>query len=252
MNVTLDLSSGVSGDMMLGALLQMAMSRYPGKDHIGPLVRAGSVMAPAKVEASTVDRAGGPAIVVRTSWEPVGKGIVTGKRMTLLLEEGLRAVPANDRISRRARSMLKRLLEAEMAVHSVGDISMLHLHETGTPDTLVDIIGTSILFDLLELDGDWVRATPVSLGSGMVTTDHGTFDVPVPAVRHLLRGVPALPGPVDGELATPTGMAVVLSLVEEWVDPLAPDADGAKVVGRGAGSRSYPDHPNVLNILEGP
>lgn len=252
MNVTLDLSSGVSGDMVLGALIQMAMSRFPGKDHLRQLNDAGSVMARTKVEAVTVQREGGPAIEVRTSWEPVGKGIVTGMRMTLLLEDGLRAVSANDRISRRARSMLSRLLDAEMAVHNVMDPSMLHLHETGTPDTLVDIIGTSILFDLMELDGDWVRATPVSLGAGMVATEHGSFYVPVPAVRHLLRGVPARPGPVDGELATPTGMALVLSLVEEWVDHFNPTGEGAKVVGRGAGSRTYPDHHNVLCIMEGP
>ncbi len=252
MNVTLDLSNGVSGDMVLGALLQMAEARYPEKDLIGPLCKAGSVMGRTEVEALTVLRAGGPAIEVRTSWGPIGKGPVTGKGMMSHLDDGLIAVSANDRISRKARSMLQRLLEAEMAVHNIRDSSQLHLHETGTPDTIVDIIGSCILIDLLELDGDWIRATPVSLGSGTVSTDHGTFYVPVPAVRHLLRGVPARAGPVKGELATPTGMTVILSMVEEWVDPIGPDENGTKVVGRGAGSRTYPDLPNVLSIMEGP
>ena len=252
MNVTLDLSNGVSGDMLLAALLQMAMSRHPDRDHLTLLRSAGSAMAPTEVSALKIDRPGGPAVQVRTTWKPDGNGIVTAEDMSNFLEKALRAVSANDRTSRRARSMLSRLLGAEMAVHNVRAPSQLHLHETGTPDTLVDIIGASYLFDLMEMDGDWVRATAVALGSGTVATDHGVFQVPVPAVRHLLRGVPALSGPVEGELATPTGMAIVLSLVEEWIGPIASDSDGAKVVGRGAGSKTFDGHPNVLRILEGP
>jgi uncharacterized protein (DUF111 family) len=129
----------------------------------------------------------------------------------------------------------------------------VHLHEAGTPDTLVDMIGISLLFDLLELDGEWIKATPVSLGSGKVKTSHGEMDVPVPAVRAMIRNLPARSGPVMGELATPTGIAAVSSFVEIWMDHSElgdkGEIDGS-LLGIGAGSREYPSFPNMLGIWE--
>jgi len=254
MNLTLDLRCGVSGDMLLSALLDM----YSRGSEAGPVLEmlsaCGSVISETRVRKKMVKRSGGPATGLDVDFERFDGSKMTGKRMMDLMDEALSLSDCDDLGKRLAKRMLRTLLESEMAVHGARSFDDLHLHETATPDTLVDMIGISHLYSEMELDGEWIAATPISLGMGTLGTEHGVHDIPVPAVRHMLRGLPARLGPVNGELATPTGLATARSIVEIWMDEGdVPDGSviPGEVLGRGAGSREYPSFENVLKIIRG-
>ena len=146
-----------------------------------------------------------------------------------------------------ARAVFERLGEAEAAVHGT-DIAETQFHEVGADDAIADVVGTVAL--LADLDPDHVVTTPLSTGKGTVGMHHGEYPVPAPAVVELaatadwsVRG-----GPVESELLTPTG-AAILAHVATGVDSL-PDLDIA-ASGYGAGDRSFDRQPNVLRALVG-
>ncbi|MGA1793074.1 MAG: nickel insertion protein [Thermoplasmatota archaeon] len=255
MYLTLDLRCGVSGDMLLGALLDWYEAE---KGDIQPvldiIMKAASVQSPTRVWTRNVMRGDLKAKRFYVEWERLENDTTTGAQMLSYLESGLSLTSMNTRVKKLAGRMMRILLEAEAAVHNERSVNDVHLHEAGTPDTLADVIGIAYVSDRLEVDGYWVRSTPVSLGAGTIGTEHGAFDIPVPAVRHLIRELPARHGPVNGELATPTGVAAARALVEFWMDhgdvgdcaPLK-----GKPVGRGAGEREYGDgFPNTLTLYE--
>lgn len=251
MNVTLDLRCGVSGDMVLGALLDRYSRTCDVSEILGILMDAASAISPTRVTFGSIDRHERPAGRVDVGWEdgfePMdGEGLLGHLRRSF---ETSGIGRTGRRISER---ILGRMLEAESVVHMVRDPMEVHLHETGTPDTIVDVLGIGLLYERLELDGAWVQATPISLGYGEVVTAHGTLQVPVPAVRAMIRGIPVRGGPVPGELATPTGVAAALAITEIWLDQ---EAGGdlvqlpGEIVGSGAGRREYsPPFRNALDI----
>ena len=249
-NVTIDMRNGVAGDMLLSAMLDF----HGGEtyDLVEDISVASSVMKPTSVEARRVERHGREAFILDVSWEGENDKAVSGEDMKGYLRDAL----SESTISSAGRSVSERILdeilEAESVAHMVQDPESVHLHEAGTPDTLVDTVGLGMLFERLELDGAWIQGTPISLGYGKVNTEHGLLEVPVPAVRAMIRNLPVRSGPVPGELATPTGVASAKSMVEVWMDHRS-GGDGAvipgKLVGSGAGHRLY-EAPfrNVLDI----
>ncbi|MFB6080746.1 MAG: nickel pincer cofactor biosynthesis protein LarC [Haloferacaceae archaeon] len=155
------------------------------------------------------------------------------------------AVPESVRAD--ARATFRLLGEAEAAVHGT-DLDGVRFHEVGADDAVADVVGAALLLD--DLDPDRVVTTPVAAGDGEVTMAHGTYPVPAPAVVELagradwrLRG-----GPVDVELLTPTGAALLAHFAEgvERLPPLRVDRSG-----HGAGDRDLADRPNVLRVLAG-
>jgi len=251
--ILLDLRSGVSGDMLLGALLDMYSKKNDPEHLLGIISECASVMSPTTVSMERVDRSTGPAVRLLVDWEPMDDAEMTGSSMMEHLEKALSVISANDRVARMAGRVLRTILSAEMVVHNRRTPEEVHLHETGTPDTLVDVLGCSLLFDILELDGEWVYGTPISLGMGWVEIEHGRMEVPVPAVRNMIRSLPARTGPVEGELATPTGVALVSAMVEIWMDHGEmgdTERVKGKLLGCGAGSREYREFTNVLSIWE--
>ncbi len=246
MTVTFDLRCGVSGDMLLASLMGMYSGEGDVEAVLSTIRRAASVMSPTEVSLSRVTRNGVEANAISVSWEPMEAETVSAGGMKEYLEQGLQAAALGEKGATLARSILIKILEGEMDAHLTGSIDEVHLHETGTPDTIVDIIGISILYEKLELFDEWVHATPLSLGMGTVETEHGILEVPVPAVRPMIRNIHTRIGPVEGELATPTGVAAITSMVEFWQ---ADDELKGEPVGRGAGSREYGDgFSNVLTI----
>jgi uncharacterized protein (TIGR00299 family) protein len=150
-------------------------------------------------------------------------------------------------IEARARSVFRRLGEAEATVHGV-DLDETHFHEVGADDALADVVGVCLL--LADLDVDRVVTTPVAVGGGSVEMSHGTYPVPAPAVVEIaasadweIRG-----GPVESELLTPTG-AAVLAEIADGVDTLP--SLRVRASGYGAGTKSFADHPNVLRAIVG-
>jgi hypothetical protein len=150
-------------------------------------------------------------------------------------------------VESRALAIFERLGEAEASVHGT-DLTETHFHEVGADDAIADVVGVCLL--LADLGVERVVTTPVAAGSGEVSMSHGTYPIPAPAVAEIaaeadwsLRG-----GPVEAELLTPTG-AAILAVVAEGV-PEVPTLD-VQAVGYGAGGYDFPEHPNVLRVLRG-
>ena len=161
--------------------------------------------------------------------------------LALLKEEGI-----PERARRRAERIFRLMAEAEAAVHGQ-TAEEVHFHEISGIDTAVDVIGSCLALELLEVDS--VSASPLSVGSGMVMCEHGIFPVPAPATLEMLRrhNIPWRPGG-DGERATPTGAALLAGLADSFGGP-----PGLTVVriGYGAGHRDFPDVPNLLRAIIG-
>jgi uncharacterized protein (TIGR00299 family) protein len=150
-------------------------------------------------------------------------------------------------IEQQATAIFRLLAEAEASVHGT-DIEDTHFHEVGADDAIADIVGVCLL--LSDLDPDRVVTTPLAAGGGTVEMSHGVYPIPAPAVVELaeradwsLRG-----GPVEAELLTPTGAAILAEIAEGVAELPSLDVDS---VGYGAGTASFDRHPNVLRVLSG-
>lgn len=144
-----------------------------------------------------------------------------------------------------AKAVFRRLAEAEAEVHG-STVQKVHFHEVGAIDAIVDIVG--VLLGLESMGVTSVSASVLPLGRGSVDSQHGRIPVPAPATALLLRGAPVVGGPVEGELVTPTGAALVMTLASMWGDP---PAMRMAAVGTGAGTKDLPAHPNILRLLIG-
>jgi uncharacterized protein (TIGR00299 family) protein len=145
----------------------------------------------------------------------------------------------------RAHEVFRRLAAAEAEVHG-STLEKVHFHEVGAADALVDIVGT--LEGLEHLSVGRVFASTPRLGHGSVDSEHGRIPVPAPATTLLLRGAPIDIGPVESELVTPTGAALLASLVQAWTPP---PPFQLEVIGSGAGAKDFKSHANVLRVLVG-
>lgn len=145
----------------------------------------------------------------------------------------------------RARRLFQTLGEAESAIHGT-PIERVHLHEVGAVDSIIDIVGT--VFAIEHLGVDRVVASALNVGGGTVRSAHGVYPVPAPATLRLLREAPVYGGTQQVELVTPTGALLVTAYADAFgpIPPMRVDA-----VGYGAGSRDFPDTPNVLRVLLG-
>jgi uncharacterized protein (TIGR00299 family) protein len=152
-----------------------------------------------------------------------------------------------DRVRHNVEKVFRRLAAAEAAVHGVAP-EEVEFHEVGAVDAIVDIVGVCLGLDRLGIDR--LTAGPVALGGGTATSAHGVLPVPAPAVLQLLADtrLVAHGGPVDVELATPTGVALLAQLADAAGPMPAMEVTG---VGRGAGSRDIPGRPNVLRLVTG-
>src|SRR5439155_7868648 len=144
-----------------------------------------------------------------------------------------------------ALRIFRRLAEAESAVHGM-PLEKVHFHEVGALDSLADIAGSAVALDLLGVER--FTSGPVATGSGMVKCAHGLMPVPAPGTAELLKGVPLRPSPVKAELTTPTGAAILTTVVEEWVEQPALTIER---IGHGAGRREFVEQPNLLRVFVG-
>jgi pyridinium-3,5-bisthiocarboxylic acid mononucleotide nickel chelatase len=150
-----------------------------------------------------------------------------------------------DSAKRRAIEIFDALAIAEARIHQVST-NQVHFHEVGAVDAMVDIVCAAVGAEALAVDE--LLASPLNLGSGTVRCTHGTFPVPAPATLELLKGLPVYSSGVQAELVTPTGAAIVKTLVGRF-QPFPP----MKVdrIGYGAGTRELPEQPNVCRITVG-
>lgn len=159
----------------------------------------------------------------------------------------LESMALDSRIERDAKAVFRILGEAEASVHDT-DLDSTYFHEVGTDDAIADIVGASLLF--ADLDADRIVTTPLATGGGEVGMSHGTFPIPAPAVVEIAADADwsLSGGPVEAELLTPTG-AAILAHFADGVETLPTlNVDGS---GYGAGGYDFPEHPNVLRVLAG-
>jgi hypothetical protein len=231
----LDCSAGVSGDMLLGALVDAGVELAVLQDAVD---RVG--VEPVRLERSTVTRAGIGACKVDVVVDEAPRTRTWSDVRDLLeqaeLADGVRAT---------ALDVFARLAAAEAGVHRTPP-EQVHFHEVGALDAVADVVGTAAGLDALGLTR--LTAGPVVLGSGTTRGAHGPLPVPPPAVVALLRGVPVLAGPVAREMTTPTGAAVLASVVAEH-GPLPPMV--LRGSGTGAGGRDPAEVANVLRLVLG-
>lgn len=234
----LDCFSGVSGDMLLGALLDVGL---PQSDLEGELARLR--IEGFRLEVSRVERAG----LAATQVEVVPAGGPPPHRrlpdiLSVIEKSGL---PAADR--EKGSLIFRRLAEAEGRVHRCRP-EEVEFHEVGAVDTVVDIMGAVAGLRLLGVDG--LYCSPLPAGGGEVRTAHGVLPVPAPATLELmaLAGAPVTSsvGEPAFELVTPTGAAIVTALARFERPPLRVTG-----VGYGAGARGIPGRPNVLRMWLG-
>ncbi len=149
------------------------------------------------------------------------------------------------RVKERSIAIFERLAQAESHAHGTS-IEQVHFHEVGAVDSIVDIVGACIGFDYLGIDEFYASA--INLGGGTVSFSHGTWPVPAPATAELLKGFPVEYSEIQAELTTPTGAAIVATLVDS--ERLTPKFRmGA--AGLGAGDRELPSIPNMLRLVVG-
>lgn len=231
----LDCASGISGDMTLGALVDAgaelaAIQR--GIDSLG--------LPSCRLVASEVKKRGFRAkqIVVEHEPEDVPRHF---SQIAAMIERSALA-PAQKELATR---IFTRLAEAEAKVHGVG-VEEVHFHEVGAVDSIADVVGAAIGFDLLGVER--VIASPVPTGCGFVEIAHGRCSLPAPATAELLRGVPLAPSSVEAELTTPTGAAILAALAHSFGPPPAMTLEQ---IGYGAGRRDLAAQPNLLRVLVG-
>jgi uncharacterized protein (TIGR00299 family) protein len=144
-----------------------------------------------------------------------------------------------------ALKIFRRLAEAEAAAHGM-PIERVHFHEVGALDSIVDIAGSAIGLDLLGVDRFTSRSVPT--GSGMVKCAHGMMPIPTPGTAELLKGAPLASSTIKAELTTPTGAAILTSVVEQWIEhPLMT----IERIGHGSGRRDFHEQPNLLRLFVG-
>jgi pyridinium-3,5-bisthiocarboxylic acid mononucleotide nickel chelatase len=152
-------------------------------------------------------------------------------------------------LSARARhdaiAVFRKLGEAEAQVHGV-PIEKVHFHEVGAADSIADIVGACVAFDLLDIAT--INCSAINVGSGTVNTEHGILPVPAPATALLLKGFPVYSRGPAMELATPTGVAMAVTLARSF--GVLPPMKIART-GYGAGSRDFPENANVLRVIVG-
>ena len=233
--VYFDCASGASGDMLLGAVVDLGLPIEHLREALLKLPLSGY-----RLESRRVTRSG----LAATKVDVIAEGPSPAHRHLRHIVEMLDASGLDPAEKERAAGLFRRLAEAEAGVHGTS-AEKVHFHEVGAVDSIVDIVGGVIA--LRWLGAARFAASPLNVGTGTVTMSHGTFPVPPPATAALVAGVPVY-GAGEGELLTPTGALLVTAHATEY-GPLP--AMRIERTGHGAGGRETKGRPNVLRLIVG-
>ncbi len=240
----LDCASGISGDMFLGACLDLGMPVARLEEMAERLGLDGVEL---RVERAKRGGLSGVRFSVLRDGRPVegaGSEGAAHRRLSTILRM-IEKSGLGSGVVETASALFRRLGEAEARVHGV-DIEEVHFHEVGADDSIVDLVGAAVALD--HFRPARVSSSAIVVGSGTVSTRHGVMPVPAPATALLLQGVPVTPGGAAGELTTPTGAVIVREFVDEF-EPSGRDRPRrVESSGIGLGSRELVDRPNALRL----
>lgn len=236
-NLYFDCFSGISGDMTVGALLDLGIDSKDFLDKLNGL----------NIKGYHIEIKKG-----------LKKGIA-GTDFNVVIEDGKLSQPhrnindiykiieesgLNENIKNLSRKIFRIIAEAEAFVHRK-KVEEIHFHEIGAIDSIIDIVGSAICFDAL--NADEIISSPLNLGGGFVDCEHGRLPVPAPATVEILKGVPVYSSGIQKELTTPTGAAIIKAVCSSFEDFPAMEIERS---GYGLGKRDL-ETPNALRVVLG-
>ena len=232
----LDAFSGLSGDMLVGAMVDCGANFAELERAVGSLKLTGYRLGQSRRVLSGISAV---KFEVEVSEKQPERHL---GEITAMIDG---AAALSQTVKQRARAIFEVLAEAEAKIHNTSP-DHVHFHEVGAVDSIVDVVGTAWALETLHVAD--VIVSPVPAGTGFARSQHGIIPVPAPATAELLAGFPLRLGDGAAEMVTPTGAAVLKALARPAPLPLAFDIEKT---GYGAGSRTLEDRPNVLRVMIG-
>lgn len=229
-----DCFSGISGDMNLGAMLDLGIKEAFLIDELSKLDLTGWKLEVTKDQRHGIK--GTKLTVKQTRHEHAHRHLAD-------IEKIIDESTLGNETKVLSKKIFMKLAEAEASVHGI-PLDKIHFHEVGAIDSIIDIVGAAICFNALNVKA--VHVSLVELGGGMVKCDHGTLPVPAPATVEIIKNIPVRKGGVDFEATTPTGAAIIATLGTHF-NSTAPLK--IEKTGYGVGHKDHPDVPNLLRVF---
>lgn len=235
-----DCFSGISGDMILGAMVDAGLPLNKLRGELSKLNLKGYSLSKKSVKKAGIVATKVDVIISQRSevrsqkskkWKDIEKTVKNSSLSPGIKEKGL--------------EIIRSLFKAEGKVHGE-DPEKIHLHELGATDCIIDVFGAVIGLNILGLDK--IYSSPLNLGSGSAETEHGTLPVPAPATAELLKDIPVYSTGIPYELTTPTGAAIITAITDRFM-PFPPFK--TEKIGNGAGSVDIKGQPNILRLFIG-
>ncbi len=230
-----DCFSGISGDMTLGALIDLGV----------PADWLMETLAAMPLDGFTLNLSSQMRGGIHCKQVDVAVDTSTTDRNYGQIQAAIARSPFSGYVKQRSLAVFERIAEAEAGIHGCSK-DEIHFHEVGSVDAVVDIVGC--MLGLERLGVETVYASAVGVGSGQLTCQHGTLPVPAPATLEILKGVPLYGAGIPHELTTPTGAAIIATLAENY-GPIPRMV--VERIGYGAGHRDNKGLPNALRIVLG-
>jgi len=229
-----DCFSGISGDMTLGALIAVGVPV--------DVIRQGlvSLQLPIEIEVEEVLRS-----CFAATYVTIKAPDQQPQRFLNDIKEIIERGKLTPKAKQLAHTIFQRLGEVEAQAHGMS-IDQVHFHEVGAIDSIADIVGSAIGLDYLNIEEFTSRSVPT--GHGTIKAAHGMMPVPTPATAALLKGVPLAASSIKTELTTPTGAAILTTIVKRWLESPVMKIDK---IGYGAGTKDFAEQPNVLRLFVG-
>ncbi|MCQ2972119.1 MAG: nickel pincer cofactor biosynthesis protein LarC [archaeon] len=231
-------TSGISGNMIIGALVDLGADSNKLKEIMESV---SSEFGEIKVSFNKINKKGISSTYCKVDMIEESKVFHFNEFIAKIENLNL-----DEKIIEKSINVFKRIAIAESKVHGK-TLEEVHFHEVGASDAVADVIGSIYAYFSLNLDKENIIGLPIAVGGGQVETAHGKLPVPVPATLEILEGAKIIGGPVQSELATPTGSALYMELCDE-IKEFIPMVSPVKI-GYGAGSKDF-DHANILRIIQ--
>jgi pyridinium-3,5-bisthiocarboxylic acid mononucleotide nickel chelatase len=235
-----DCFSGISGDMVLGALLDAGLDINILSKELKKLKLKGYELKKRKVMRQGI---------TGTKFDIIVKSGAAHRRAHRSLKEILRLIdesPLKSKVKETAAAIFNNIGKAEAKIHGISDSGGISLHELGDIDSILDIVGAGIALDSLGIEG--IYSSPIHFGRTLISTRHGLLPAPSPASLELLKDVPSRISEIEGELVTPTGAGILKTLSKSFGE--MPQMRISSI-GYGAGTAEFEGLPNMLRVMIG-
>jgi len=233
----LDTIAGIAGDMTMAAFVSAGVSIDELIVELGKLSVSGFELAGKHVQRNAIDAV---HIEVVINEQPQYHRHL--KDINGIIDES----SLSEKVKERSKAIFQEIAKAEAKIHNT-QLEKVHFHEVGALDSIIDIVGTAICLEKMEIER--VYSSPVKLGSGgFVNTQHGKLPAPTPATLEILRGYPTVLTSVASELTTPTGAGIIKVLSSGVLDD---EVITVETIGYGAGTKEFDELPNLLRVVIG-